>query len=108
MAPAGGGVAARRSSAHKKAARVLPDPVGATTRACSPRLTASQAPTWAGVGAANAWVNQARVAGEKRSSTAPGRGPGAEGVRSGAMLEVSLPAPTHALSGRRRLCEGAD
>ena len=40
---AGGGVAASRSSAHRKAASVLPDPVGAMTSVSSPLPIADQA-----------------------------------------------------------------
>ncbi len=69
MASSGGGAVASRSRAHRNAARVLPDPVGATTRACCPPATASHAPVWAAVGPSNAPVNQSRVAGEKRSRT---------------------------------------
>ncbi|EDY51317.1 hypothetical protein SSCG_04345 [Streptomyces clavuligerus] len=46
----------------------MPDPVGATTRTSEPSPIARQAPDWAAVGAANAPVNQLRVAGEKESS----------------------------------------
>jgi hypothetical protein len=53
---------------QRNAASVLPDPVGATTSACEPELMASHAPDCAGVGSANAPVNQSRVAGENRSS----------------------------------------
>ncbi len=63
----GGGVEASRSSDHRNADSVLPEPVGATTRVSRPLLIASQAPSWAAVGAAKAAVNQVRVAGEKRS-----------------------------------------
>src|SRR5699024_3444955 len=56
---------ARRSIALRKAARVLPDPVGATTRVSSPRSIASHAATCAGVGAAKDSANHSRVAGEK-------------------------------------------
>src|SRR3954470_8621511 len=58
---------ASRSSDQRKAARVLPEPVGATSSAGSPLLIADQAPSCAGVGASNAPVNQARVASENRS-----------------------------------------
>ena len=58
-----------RSIAHRNAERVFPEPVGATTSACLPCEIASQAPTWAGVGAANAPPNQSCVAGPNRSST---------------------------------------
>ena len=44
----------------------MPEPVGATTRVCSPRATASHAPSWAGVGAAKAPSSQAWVAAAKR------------------------------------------
>src|SRR5688500_16109152 len=60
-------MAASRSRDQRKAASVLPDPVGATTRAWSPLLIASHAPSWAAVGRRNAPVNQARVASENRS-----------------------------------------
>src|SRR3954468_6858537 len=86
------------SSAQRNAARVLPDPVGATTSAWSPRLTASHAPAWAAVGCAKAWVNQPRVAGEKRASTSPTPcpDPGSGGVdeRFDVMAEFSLRPPT--------------
>jgi len=41
---AGVGSVASLSIAHRNAARVLPDPVGAMTRACSPLPIASHAP----------------------------------------------------------------
>src|SRR5207237_7606465 len=69
VASAGGGSTESRSSAQRNADRVLPEPVGATTRACSPACAARQAPSCAAVGAAKAPANQSRVAGEKRSST---------------------------------------
>src|SRR4051795_10276279 len=50
--------------AHRKAARVLPDPVGATTSAWSPRAMACQASRCTLVGSVNDSVNHARVAGE--------------------------------------------
>ncbi|GAA3422216.1 hypothetical protein GCM10018952_71570 [Streptosporangium vulgare] len=52
---------ASRSSDHRKAASVLPDPVGATTRVLSPRAIAAHAPSCAAVGAANAPANQSLV-----------------------------------------------
>jgi hypothetical protein len=52
-------------------------------------------PTCAGVGPANAWVNQARVAGEKRPSTPRPAGRGGRGVL-GSHLGLSLPPPTDA------------
>jgi hypothetical protein len=62
------GLRVRRSMAHRKAARVLPEPVGATTSVSSPDAIASQAPSWARVGAANDDVNHERVGSEKSSS----------------------------------------
>ena len=43
----GGGAAASLSIAHRNAARVLPEPVGATTRVSSPSPIACHAPAWA-------------------------------------------------------------
>ncbi len=54
--------------AHKNAASVLPEPVGATTSVSSPLPIARHAPAWACVGSANAPSNHARVAGENPSS----------------------------------------
>ena len=67
---AGGSVrrATRSLIADRNAASVLPEPVGATTRVCSPRPIASQAPVWAAVGSANAPVNQSRTSGSNRCS----------------------------------------
>ncbi len=67
----GGGAAASLSIAHRNAASVLPDPVGATTSVSLPWPMARHAPAWAFVGSANAPTNQARVAGENPSSTSP-------------------------------------
>ena len=64
-----GEAAASLSMAHRNAARVLPEPVGATTSVCSPALMAAHAPAWAAVGAVKLLENHARVAVEKRSST---------------------------------------
>ena len=85
--------AASRSSAHRNAASVLPEPVGATTSACWPRLIASQAPAWAAVGAPKAPRNHSAVAGEKRSSTsAPGPLPGS--LCWGEAIGASVPPAT--------------
>lgn len=65
LGSAGGGVEASWSRAARKAARVLPEPVGATTSTSEPSAMACHAPAWAVVGASNAPVNQPRVAGEK-------------------------------------------
>jgi hypothetical protein len=54
--------------ADRNAARVLPDPVGATTSTSCSEARASQAPTWAWVGAAKAPSNQPRVRAENRPS----------------------------------------
>src|SRR6476661_11102799 len=61
-----------RSMAHRKADRVLPEPVGATTTQWWPELIASQAPACAVVGAWKLLRNHAAVDGEKRSSTSAG------------------------------------
>ncbi len=60
----GGPSDSNRSSDHRNAARVLPDPVGATTRAWSPPPIAAHAPVCAGVGAAKAAANHSRVGAE--------------------------------------------
>lgn len=58
--------------ADRKAASVLPDPVGAMTSAFSPRRIAVQARAWTDVGpSGKAEANQARVAGAKPFSAAP-------------------------------------
>src|SRR6266481_5341794 len=54
---------------QKKAASVLPLPVGADIRVCWPPATERQPPSWTSVGAWNAPENQARAAGENRSKT---------------------------------------
>ena len=64
----GGGSAASRSIAHRNAASVLPDPVGARISVWSPRAMAAQPSRWAGVGSSNVASNHARTAGEKTSS----------------------------------------
>ena len=61
--------------ADRNAANVFPEPVGATTRVCSPFPIASQAPACAAVGAAKAAVNQSRSNGWNRSSEAAGAAP---------------------------------
>ena len=67
---AGRGSVASRSIAQRNAASVLPEPVGATTRACRPAAIASHASTCAAVGAAKAASNQVRVAVENRPGNA--------------------------------------
>ncbi len=72
---AAGGSVTSASIAERKAARVLPEPVGATTRVFSPRPMASQAPVCAGVGSAKLLVNHSRTRGEKRARAATGECP---------------------------------
>src|SRR3954471_644453 len=59
---------ARRSIPHRKAASVLPDPVGAQISVCAPDAMRGQLSAWAGVGAANESSNQPRTGAEKGSS----------------------------------------
>ncbi len=47
---------------------VLPDPVGARIRVCSPAAMAGHPFSWACVGAGNELANQARTGSENRSS----------------------------------------
>ncbi len=54
--------------AERKAASVLPEPVGAWMRTLPPRAIAGQPAACAGVGAENACVNQSRVAGLNEAS----------------------------------------
>jgi hypothetical protein len=61
----------RRSRPHRKAASVLPDPVGARIRVCSPEAMAGQPCSWAGVGAGNDEANHSLTAGENASRTTP-------------------------------------
>ncbi len=65
---AGTGSLASLSIAHRNAASVLPEPVGAITRVWSPAPIDCQACAWAWVGAAKAAVNQALVASLKPGS----------------------------------------
>ena len=86
--------------AHRNAASVLPDPVGAMTRVFSPRPMALQAWAWAGVGSAKAAANQALVASLKPASTGPSSG------RQAGILPSCLVPPTEPsaslLAGLRR------
>ena len=69
--------------ADKKAASVLPDPVGAMTSAFSPRRIAAQARSWTDVGpSGKAEANQVRVAGAKPFSADPGGPVGSTGPGS--------------------------
>src|SRR5690348_6907834 len=67
--------------ADRKAASVLPDPVGAATSVWRPARIAGQASSWAAVGLGNAEENHAATAGWKSSCTPrilrARRGPGA-------------------------------
>ena len=54
---------ARESIAARKAARVLPEPVGAAMSVSRPARISAQPRACAGVGAPNAFVNQAETAG---------------------------------------------
>ena len=56
--------------AHRNAASVLPEPVGAITSAFSPRAMASHARACTSVGSPSAAANQARVASENIPSAA--------------------------------------
>src|SRR5438067_3812330 len=66
---AGTASVANRSMHQKKAASVLPLPVGADISVCWPAATDRQPPSWTSVGAENAPENQARAAGENMSRT---------------------------------------
>ena len=77
----GGGSRTSRSMADRKAASVLPEPVGAMTSAFSPRSMAAQARSWTGVGpSGKTEPNQARVAGAKASGS-PGAAIGSAVMR---------------------------
>ncbi len=85
----GAGVEAMRSSAHKKAASVLPEPVGATTSVCSPPEIACHACCCASVGRANAEPNQSRVMAEKPASGSGG--PAARSARAARAARAARP-----------------
>src|SRR5271169_1671634 len=55
--------------ADRNAANVLPDPVGAATKTCSPAASAGQARTCASVGASKVRENHAATAGWNELST---------------------------------------
>src|SRR5207237_9689257 len=67
-ASGGTGSAASRSRHHRKAASVLPLPVGAVISVCRPGATALQPRSWTSVGLAKVDSNQARAGALKRSS----------------------------------------
>ena len=95
--PRAAGSETSRSRPQRKAASVLPEPVGASTSVCSPEAMAGQPWACGGVASAKVVENQARTGAEKRSSgsgaVTPWRLPTCE--RS---FTRSLPA-----AGRRRL-----
>ncbi len=77
-----------RSSAHRNAASVLPLPVGALARTCSPAAMRGHTRRWASVGSPRRPANQRRISGWK-SSSGPGSsamtatlGSGPAGVKS--------------------------
>ena len=55
--------------AERKAVSVLPLPVGAQMRVCSPSVMGGQPWTWAAVGSGKDVANHSRTADENRSST---------------------------------------
>ena len=68
----GGGSVITRSSAHRNAASVLPEPVGARISECRPPAIAGHPCACAAVGVSNVLSNHARTAGENPSRlTAP-------------------------------------
>lgn len=70
---------------HRKAAKVFPDPVGATINVSSPRAMAAHPAAWAGVGSRNRWENQPATTGWKRWRDIPegGTAPQARGPLRG-------------------------
>src|SRR5688572_22576858 len=66
--------------AHRKAASVLPEPVGARTRVCSPRLIAGQPWAWGGVASGKLLVNHSATAGV---NVAAASNPGGAAVLAG-------------------------
>ena len=58
--------------AHRNAANVLPDPVGAMTRVLSPSAMADQASACAAVGASNVPVNHSALSALNRASGSAG------------------------------------
>src|SRR3954453_15261707 len=95
--PSGRGSAAKRSIAHMNAASVLPDPVGALIRTCSPEAIAGHACSWAAVGASNALSNHFRTAGENPPSDY--EQPNASSGESDALGGTSLAPLAHFMLG---------
>lgn len=79
-----------RSSDQRNAAKVLPDPVGATTSAWSPSAMAAQAPSCAAVGASNDSLNHCAVAALNRVRAAPVEGALAAGGVMGSLCAEAL------------------
>ena len=67
-----GSLSASRSMAHRNAASVLPEPVGAMTSVLSPSAMAAHACACAGVGATKVPANHSRVSALKRASGSAG------------------------------------
>ena len=67
-----GSLSASRSIAHRKAASVLPEPVGAMTSVLSPSAIAAHAWAWAGVGSAKVPANHSRVSALNRARGSAG------------------------------------
>src|SRR5262245_1664023 len=80
---------------HRKAASVLPEPVGAKIRVCSPRAIAGHPCSGAAVGDGKLASNQARTGGENTSSAIRPRLPTRTGQKlSGSDLVLGTSGPT--------------
>ena len=84
-----------RSIAHRKAASVFPEPVGARINEWSPAAIAFHPSRWARVGASKEVPNQSRTAGEKTSRATTTTLPAVPDTREGAGR-----MPPHASSSR--------
>src|SRR6478752_5067199 len=112
----GTGSVTRRSIAQRKAARVLPEPVGARISVWSPAAIAGQPLVWASVGAPNVVSNHSRTAGEKgpSGSATPARYPRGvtvtPGVPRGSPWAHRVDDRTHRVPARREpgAAEGPD
>src|SRR5574341_230301 len=97
----------RRSMLTMKAARVLPEPVGAEMSVSRPAMISGQPPDWASVGAAKRRSNHARTAGWNwsrmpiRCRLLPGPDSGVSGV-SANVCAASLRPGRGAVNRRRR------
>src|SRR5262249_24879236 len=81
------------SIAERKAASVLPEPVGAATNTSRPSLIAGQASRCAGVGSLKVWSNQPRTAGLKRLRTSK-RTSGRREIRAARPMASKVYFPT--------------